>query len=295
MVRIASNSWASLATSLQFTTLSSRRATPTASLNLSTLASRFISVNSPDYNIPPLLRWPILHASQVRDLPSPCAESSSWHLSMDSPADNAPPEPALEPHDPPVNLPLHDQQSDQGGDESLDNTVTAAQHTTPDLAAPNGHSYIPASPEHPRPSTSYSDTGFNRPYSSDHNGPSHGYHNFSPPSDQDTPPRYQNNGSRPLSRPSSGMAYTHSDAGSRTYQEQNQRGSQQGMTDKQNTSVVIKVGMVGDAQIGKTSLMVKYVEGSWDEDYIQTLGMQSSSQETRESMAPPSTDEPRRG
>jgi len=38
-------------------------------------------------------------------------------------------------------------------------------------------------------------------------------------------------------------------------------------------SVVIKVGMVGDAQIGKTSLMVKYVEGSFDEDYIQTLGM----------------------
>ena len=39
------------------------------------------------------------------------------------------------------------------------------------------------------------------------------------------------------------------------------------------SSVVIKVGMVGDAQIGKTSLMVKYVEGSWDEDYIQTLGV----------------------
>lgn len=38
-------------------------------------------------------------------------------------------------------------------------------------------------------------------------------------------------------------------------------------------SVVIKVGMVGDAQIGKTSLMVKYVEGSFDEDYIQTLGV----------------------
>lgn len=37
-------------------------------------------------------------------------------------------------------------------------------------------------------------------------------------------------------------------------------------------SVVIKVGMVGDSQIGKTSLMVKYVEGSFDEDYIQTLG-----------------------
>mmetsp|Transcript_17803 Transcript_17803/g.35844 ORF Transcript_17803/g.35844 Transcript_17803/m.35844 type:complete len:216 (-) Transcript_17803:225-872(-) len=37
--------------------------------------------------------------------------------------------------------------------------------------------------------------------------------------------------------------------------------------------VVVKVGLVGDAQIGKTSLMVKYVEGSFDEDYIQTLGV----------------------
>ncbi|ORZ13020.1 small GTPase [Lobosporangium transversale] len=39
------------------------------------------------------------------------------------------------------------------------------------------------------------------------------------------------------------------------------------------SSVVIKVGMVGDSQIGKTSLMVKYVEGSFDEDYVQTLGV----------------------
>eukprot|EP00802_Teleaulax_amphioxeia_P019268 Tamp_19495.p1 GENE.Tamp_19495~~Tamp_19495.p1 ORF type:complete len:216 (-),score=61.29 Tamp_19495:397-1044(-) len=37
--------------------------------------------------------------------------------------------------------------------------------------------------------------------------------------------------------------------------------------------IVVKVGMVGDAQIGKTSLMVKYVEGAFDEDYIQTLGV----------------------
>jgi GTPase SAR1 family protein len=28
--------------------------------------------------------------------------------------------------------------------------------------------------------------------------------------------------------------------------------------------VVLKVGMVGDAGIGKTSLMVKYVEGSFE-------------------------------
>lgn len=35
----------------------------------------------------------------------------------------------------------------------------------------------------------------------------------------------------------------------------------------------LKVAMVGDPQIGKTSLMVKYVEGKFNEDYIQTLGV----------------------
>jgi len=38
-------------------------------------------------------------------------------------------------------------------------------------------------------------------------------------------------------------------------------------------SVVLKVGMLGDQQVGKTSLMVKYVEGTFDEDYIETLGV----------------------
>ncbi len=37
--------------------------------------------------------------------------------------------------------------------------------------------------------------------------------------------------------------------------------------------IAVKVGMVGDSQIGKTSLMVKYVEGSFNEDYVQTLGV----------------------
>lgn len=37
--------------------------------------------------------------------------------------------------------------------------------------------------------------------------------------------------------------------------------------------VTVKVGMVGDSGIGKTSLMVKYVEGNFNEDYIQTLGV----------------------
>jgi len=42
---------------------------------------------------------------------------------------------------------------------------------------------------------------------------------------------------------------------------------------KNKKKVVVKVGMVGDSQIGKTSLMVKYVEGAFNEDYIQTLGV----------------------
>lgn len=46
-------------------------------------------------------------------------------------------------------------------------------------------------------------------------------------------------------------------------------------------SVVVKVGMVGDSQIGKTSLMVKYVEGSFDEDYIQTLGSFATTPHTK--------------
>ena len=98
----------------------------------------------------------------------------------------------------------------------------------------------------PRPQTSYSDTGFSRPsYSQSESG---------------TPDHLQNgNGlSRPPSTQSQGQ-YNGQSSGS-------------GQGQKQNSSVVIKVGMVGDAQIGKTSLMVKYVEGSWDEDYIQTLG-----------------------
>lgn len=86
------------------------------------------------------------------------------------------------------------------------------------------------------------------------------------PQEQDSsrynsPSMYQ----QPTSRPGSGMG------GMQQQQQQHQEARQQQPQNK--SSVVIKVGMVGDAQIGKTSLMVKYVEGSWDEDYIQTLGM----------------------
>ncbi|KAG2227741.1 hypothetical protein INT45_004783 [Circinella minor] len=37
-------------------------------------------------------------------------------------------------------------------------------------------------------------------------------------------------------------------------------------------SIVLKTGIVGDTNIGKTSLMVKYAEGAFDEEYVQTLG-----------------------
>ncbi len=38
-------------------------------------------------------------------------------------------------------------------------------------------------------------------------------------------------------------------------------------------NVVVKVGMVGDGTVGKTTLMVKYVENKFDEEYIMTLGV----------------------
>lgn len=82
----------------------------------------------------------------------------------------------------------------------------------------------------------------------------------------------------PSSRPSSGLS---SGAERHGYSQQSQDVQKQSSQAVSKNSVVIKVGMVGDAQIGKTSLMVKYVEGSWDEDYIQTLGELASLPETR--------------
>jgi len=135
--------------------------------------------------------------------------------------------------------------------------------------------------EQHRPSTSQSDTAYQ--YST-HNGS-----RLNTPSDADTPPRQasyydsakETHMGQSQSRPNSQMGrYPASDSGSRSnsYQDQNRNAQQQPPQPEaasKNASVVIKVGMVGDAQIGKTSLMVKYVEGSWDEDYIQTLGMTS--------------------
>ena len=91
----------------------------------------------------------------------------------------------------------------------------------------------------------------------------------SPPTDHDSGPRYNSPSlayqQLPSPRPGSGLGGQQQYSGQ--YQDQNRQPQP-----ASKSSVVIKVGMVGDAQIGKTSLMVKYVEGSWDEDYIQTLG-----------------------
>ncbi|KAG6542057.1 hypothetical protein Mapa_016521 [Marchantia paleacea] len=40
-------------------------------------------------------------------------------------------------------------------------------------------------------------------------------------------------------------------------------------------TVVVKVGMVGDCQTGKTSFMVNYVASQKNEDYVQTIGVTS--------------------
>jgi GTP-binding protein of the ras superfamily involved in termination of M-phase len=172
-------------------------------------------------------------------------------------------------------------------DDSMNTTITQStlqQHPDYNNYAPQGYAGAPAPQDQYngayRPMTSQSDTPFARS----------GYQPYSEP--DNTPPQYrqsgmsqsgmsqnalsQSGGSQQMmgkqpSRPPSGMSGT-----SQQQQQQQQQYGQQQQQDPQqqkNPSVVIKVGMVGDAQIGKTSLMVKYVEGSWDEDYIQTLGM----------------------
>ena len=139
----------------------------------------------------------------------------------------------------------YEQTPPHGGSQQQTPIDDASMHT---ITASSMHQHpLSQQPQYdPRPATSYSDTGFSRPY---------------PHSESGTPDHLQSGNG--LSRPPS----TGVQGGGSQYGQDAQRQQAQ-----KNASVVIKVGMVGDAQIGKTSLMVKYVEGSWDEDYIQTLG-----------------------
>ncbi|KAG9248964.1 septum-promoting GTP-binding protein 1 [Calycina marina] len=122
----------------------------------------------------------------------------------------------------------------------------------------------------------FADRRHGQSQSSDFSSSQQGY-SASPTPDADpnnrypTPPQFAPSISRPNSGLSGAGGYSNMQA---SYQDPNARGATAaGEQGRNKNSVVIKVGMVGDAQIGKTSLMVKYVEGSWDEDYIQTLGV----------------------
>ena len=39
---------------------------------------------------------------------------------------------------------------------------------------------------------------------------------------------------------------------------------------------LVKVALLGDSQVGKTSLMVRYVEGTFDSTQLQTQGLCAS-------------------
>lgn len=52
-----------------------------------------------------------------------------------------------------------------------------------------------------------------------------------------------------------------------------QHQQQQPTNVKVKNQVEVQIGLVGDAQVGKTSLMVKYVQNVFDEEYTQTLGV----------------------
>ncbi|KAI0403414.1 GTP-binding protein [Xylaria palmicola] len=112
----------------------------------------------------------------------------------------------------------------------------------------------------------------------------HGLTHRQAPDELDSNGRYETVpiGTHPqsITRPPSGLSGAGSDqhtlyssTGGDQHTLYGDRGSNSADQASTRNQVVIKVGMVGDAQIGKTSLMVKYVEGSWDEDYIQTLGV----------------------
>lgn len=157
-------------------------------------------------------------------------------------------EPQVEQSDPAV----QPQPVSQDPSESTESTVVEATHPAED----GNEEHLQQAP-YPAELTSSSQSYF--PAEDDPNSS-----RFSSPTMS-----HQQTSQQSSSRPGSGV----SSGGERYgYPSSQPDQSQKQASQPSKNSVVIKVGMVGDAQIGKTSLMVKYVEGSWDEDYIQTLG-----------------------
>ncbi|KAJ5239158.1 hypothetical protein N7468_003777 [Penicillium chermesinum] len=167
--------------------------------------------------------------------------------------------------------------------------VAAPQHPPAEASAPDipsipsedplEHPVEPAAETVPGPVA-----GTEQGYTSDSKGhrhtPSADYHHSAPEYTPQDDPASRLNSSPSLaqqpplptaSRP--GSSFSNGPDRNAVPQQQAQEAAQRQPAQASKNSVVIKVGMVGDAQIGKTSLMVKYVEGSWDEDYIQTLGV----------------------
>jgi GTP-binding protein of the ras superfamily involved in termination of M-phase len=242
-----------------------------------------------DMQQPPITR----DETPIEAIPPPTFSNEA----MPAPMSNEAMLPQVPQYHEPVQAPVSDNyEAQKHMDQTMDvddsnNTITAASvqpmpsfhPNNNNIYAQNNNGYAQNStspaPEPYRPSTSYSDTAYQY---TGHNGS-----RFNS-SDADTPPRHgyydagkETHMGQSHSRPNSQMGrYPVSEGATRanSYQDQSRSSQQQQATPPEaankNASVVIKVGMVGDAQIGKTSLMVKYVEGSWDEDYIQTLGME---------------------
>ncbi|KAK4122238.1 small GTPase [Parathielavia appendiculata] len=172
------------------------------------------------------------------------------------PASDAVFDPATAPAAAPVPVPT------EPHDDTLGSIESAVHHTVPDqnVHDHNGYHYE----QHHIPSQPFDHGVNNSPRS--HYPPDHT--EGEPTARYATPPIPAPS----VSRPPSGLS---GQGGAYGADQASRAGSNGAPAEQQNgrNHVVIKVGMVGDAQIGKTSLMVKYVEGSWDEDYIQTLGV----------------------
>ncbi|CAJ0541227.1 Ff.00g079450.m01.CDS01 [Fusarium sp. VM40] len=167
----------------------------------------------------------------------------------------------------PVHTPIHD---------PIHDPIHAPNHETP-------YAPVHETPVHEAQTHQVHDDTMGGIEDSPQVGPSNGFHHQQSTSlDQGLAsprsPRQEDPSSRytppvqtapPLSRPASGL----SNPAHQAYTDYRQGAGAGEPSSNGRNHVVIKVGMVGDAQIGKTSLMVKYVEGSWDEDYIQTLGV----------------------
>lgn len=164
--------------------------------------------------------------------------------------------PAMVPPPAPVPIPTDPHDDTLGGFEST------LQHVVPEHNIYDQNGYHEQHHIHPQPVDHSVNNSPRSPYPTDHT-------DADPTARYATPPVPVPS----ISRPPSGLSGQGAAYGADQVSRAGSNGPAAESSNPGRNHVVIKVGMVGDAQIGKTSLMVKYVEGSWDEDYIQTLGV----------------------